>query len=63
MNKSTLKRQTQLYCLLCGTVEIYNQHDAEHPIVSVQEYVKRIKVLDELIVRGIRYESSLAVSP
>ncbi len=65
-----LKRQTQLYCLLCGTIEMYHQHDTEHPIVSIQEYVKRVKMLDELIIHGIRYGSSrtkvrdfLAVSP
>ena len=47
-----LKRQTQLYCLGCGVLETYGPHtcaDGTHPIISVQEYVKRVQLLTDII--------------
>jgi hypothetical protein len=43
-----LRRQTQLYCWVCGVLETYGPHNPDHPVISVQEYTIRVQLLTDI---------------
>lgn len=49
MEPPTLKRQTHLVCVVCGVLQYYEEHHI-HPVMSTQQYIKRLQLLESIIL-------------
>lgn len=50
---STLKRQTHFVCIVCGVLQYYEEYHI-HPVMSIQEYAKRIQLLESIVLYSKR---------